>query len=304
MGKWFLGLVTVATLLTSADRAAAQCQSCTTDYNNCTRPASVGRDVCYDNCDGYYPPGPDLDACRDGCQGEYIVQIQGCQDTYNECWAYCWNTGCSGPAPTCPSGSASCNMSTRQWECVSPILIDTDNSDHDRGFELTSAADGVLFDLMCDGRQLPVAWTARGSEASWLVLDRNGNGNIDDGTELFGSATPQPQPGEGELRNGFAALRVYDDPSLGGNGDGFIDAHDAIFPSLRLWRDSNHNGETDPGELQTLPSRGIGRIALRYHVANQVDEFGNAFYLKGRAFDLGGRARGIFLWDVFLTTIK
>jgi hypothetical protein len=51
-------------------------------------------------------------------------------------------------------------------------------------------------------------------------------------------------------------------------------------------------------------SRGIGRIALRYRVADRVDEFGNAFYLKGRAFDLSGRARGIFLWDVFLTRVE
>jgi hypothetical protein len=183
-------------------------------------------------------------------------------------------------------------------------LIDTDNSDHRHGFELTSAADGVLFDLICDGRQMPLAWTARGSEAAWLALDRNGNGLIDDGSELFGSATPQPPPAEGELKNGFAALRVYDSPQMGGNGDGFIDKNDAIFPSLRLWRDINHDGKTDPGELQSLASQGITRIDLRYRVADKVDQFGNAFYLRGRAFDRSGKARGIFLWDVFLTKIE
>jgi len=183
-------------------------------------------------------------------------------------------------------------------------LIDTDNSDHSRGFELTSAADGVLFDLACDGRRLPLAWTARGSEASWLVLDRNSNGMIDDGAKLFGSSTPQPPPAEGELRNGFAALRVYDTPQLGGNGDGFIDNRDAIYPSLRLWRDINHNGETDPGELQPLMAGGIARIDLRYRIADRVNRFGNAFYLRGRAFDRSGKAHGIFLWDVFLTRIE
>jgi len=183
-------------------------------------------------------------------------------------------------------------------------LIDTDNSDHNRGFELTSAADGVLFDLACDGRKLPLAWTKRASEGSWLVLDRNGNGVIDDGSELFGSSTPQPPPSEGELRNGFAALRLYDSPQLGGNADGFIDKHDAVYASLRLWRDIDHDGETDPGELEPLMARGIARIDLRYRIADRVDEFGNAFYLRGRAFDRTGKAHGIFLWDVFLTRIE
>ncbi len=233
------------------------------------------------------------------------MNIAGCQDNYNICWAYCGNNGCSGSPPTCPGqGTASCNESTHQWECLSPILIDTDNSDHSRGFELTSAADGVLFDLACDGRRLPLAWTARGSEASWLVLDRNSNGMIDDGAKLFGSSTPQPPPAEGELRNGFAALRVYDTPQLGGNGDGFIDNRDAIYPSLRLWRDINHNGETDPGELQPLMAGGIARIDLRYRIADRVNRFGNAFYLRGRAFDRSGKAHAIFLWDVFLTRIE
>jgi hypothetical protein len=169
---------------------------------------------------------------------------------------------------------------------------------------MSSAADGVPFDILGDGRLRPVAWTARGSEASWLVLDRNGNGTIDDGTELFGSATPQPPPGKDELKNGFAALGVYDDPALGGNRDGYIDARDSIFASLRLWRDGDHDGQTDAGELHTLASRGVARISLRYRVADRVDEHGNAFYLKGRAFDEAGRSRGIFLWDVFLTVVE
>jgi hypothetical protein len=73
---------------------------------------------------------------------------------------------------------------------------------------------------------------------------------------------------------------------------------------LRLWRDINHNGETDPGELQPLMAGGIARIDLRYRIADRVDRFGNAFYLRGRAFDRSGKAHGIFLWDVFLTRIE
>ena len=297
MKKRLLVLCAVAAVWAGAEQAAASCPVCDSDYNNCLRGAAVGREECYNTCALHFPPGPDRDSCRQGCQGEYTAVTQGCASQYYNCQNSC-PPCCFGNPPNCP-GSASCNTSSCQWECVSPILLD-----RDRGFQMTSAADGVLFDAVGDGRLRPVAWTARGSDASWLVLDRNGNGTIDDGSELFGSATPQPPPGKGELKNGFAALRVYDDPALGGNGDDFIDARDAIFASLRLWRDDDHDGETDPGELKTLASRGVARFALRYRIADRVDEFGNAFYLKGWAFDGAGQSRGIFLWDVFLTIVE
>jgi len=72
------------------------------------------------------------------------------------------------------------------------------------------------------------------------VLDRNGNGTIDNGRELFGNLTPQPIPPDGVKLNGFAALAEYDKPARGGNGDGVIDNGDAIFSSLWLWQDTNH----------------------------------------------------------------
>jgi hypothetical protein len=165
---------------------------------------------------------------------------------------------------------------------------------------LTSAEDGVLFDLACSGLPQQIAWTEAGNDEGWLVLDRNRNGRIDDGSELFGSFTMQPPPLDGALENGFLALKMFDDPIYGGNGDGFIDASDSVYATLREWRDLNHDGQTDAGELKTLQQVGIGRISLDYKTRSKVDDHGNAFYYRAKAYDLDGKHHGIFLWDVFL----
>jgi len=58
----------------------------------------------------------------------------------------------------------------------------------------------------------------------------------------------------------------YDKPENGGNNDGFIDPHGAIYSKLSIWIDANHDGISQPNELHSLSELGIGRIELQYQV--------------------------------------
>ncbi|MGH9899123.1 MAG: hypothetical protein ACRD4L_09780, partial [Pyrinomonadaceae bacterium] len=138
------------------------------------------------------------------------------------------------------------DASTCECVPVSTTIIDTKGD----GIALTSAQDGVKFDIDSNGNTERIAWTTANSDDAFLFLDRNENGAPDNSSELFGSFTTQqysPTP------NGFVALAWYDKPEHGGNGDGIIDGRDEFFSQLKLWRDLNHNGISERNELSTLP---------------------------------------------------
>lgn len=214
--------------------------------------------------------------------------------------SYCWDVFCAELDPNdcnqcapvlpgeCGSPQAGCNCS--------PILIDVLGN----GFDLTNAGDGVEFDLNGDGViQSRLGWTAAGSDDAWLVLDRNTNGVIDNGSEMFGNYTPQPPADE---KHGFLALAEFDKPENGGNADGRISRQDAIFASLRLWQDTNHNGISEPDELSPLLTLGVASIDLDYRTSRRRDEHGNHFKYRAKVRDIRGAQVGRWAWDVFLVS--
>lgn len=207
--------------------------------------------------------------------------------------------GAGGCVAYFPGGSGSGSLDQCDCGCGgggdSPIIVDTTG----HGFHLTSATDGVTFDISGDGHPVRIAWTAPGSGNAFLALDRNHNGKIDSGRELFGNFTYQPRSAD---PNGYLELGLFDRPEFGGNGDGIIDRRDAVYSELLLWIDENHDGISQPNELHTLPELGVYSIALKYREEPYLDQYGNSFRYRGalNPDPLDGASKdGRWTYDVF-----
>jgi hypothetical protein len=197
-------------------------------------------------------------------------------------------------APSCAEDDETPSQVFIQPLYGSPVLL----SLGDGRYELTSAEDGVLFDIDGDGHLERVAWTRPGGPELFLALDRDGNGTIDSGRELFGDGSPQVPSAE---PNGFRALALFDEPHNGGDGNGWIGPEDAIFERLLLWRDANHDGISQADELIPAHESGIEGIDLAYRSAARQDEHGNQFRYAAATRWRSGAQRPA--WDVFFTVL-
>ena len=245
--------------------------------------------------------GPNL-TCHD-----YKI-YEGCDNSMTIQGSLTMNSACCSPPPPPPppppcdvqptNCSSGCSWDPDLCRCTcssSPIIIDTSG----QGFNLTDALHGVKFDLRGTGQPIQIAWTAPGANNAFLALP-GADGLVHNGKQLFGNFTPQPPSA---TPNGFAALAVYDDPKNGGNGDGVIDARDAVFASLRLWIDANHDGISQPEELHTLPSLGVNSISLSYKADQRTDQWGNVFHYRAQVNPGDATSTGRMAYDVFFVTL-
>lgn len=195
-----------------------------------------------------------------------------------------------GPAPVAWQYEIDeCEDSGGDWvpqhltcEYPSPLVIDMLGD----GLALTDATGGVWFDLDADGWPEQVSWTRAATDDGFVVLDRNGNGRIDDGSELFGNATPiYPTALEPRAAHGFEALDALQHPLYGPSVmDDRLDGRDALYRALHLWVDGNHDGLSQPDEIQPLAGAGVRAISTRYRESRRTDEYGNELRFIGRAW--------------------
>jgi hypothetical protein len=141
---------------------------------------------------------------------------------------------------------------------ASPIVLDL-NGD---GVRTIGVSDGVRFDLFADGNQVQTGWVSAGD--GLLVLDRDHDGQITSGAELFGTSTKMVDGTT--AADGYAALREFDQ-----NADGVISSDDTVFADLRVWVDGNSDGLTDAGELRTLASLNVASINANAAVGTETD---------------------------------
>lgn len=151
---------------------------------------------------------------------------------------------------------------------IDPLAIDLDGD----GVETIATTESVLFDHDGDGIKTASGWVK--GDDGFLVIDNNGNGQIDNGSELFGADTVLSD-GQ-KATDGFQALAARDS-----NGNGQIDAGDSAFQSLRIWRDIDQDGISQADELFSLSDVGISSISLAQMTHNQ--DLGNGNELLATA---------------------
>ncbi|MCM8640114.1 SdrD B-like domain-containing protein [Accumulibacter sp.] len=164
----------------------------------------------------------------------------------------------------------SSGQTDRSWDAaITPLAIDL-NGD---GIRTISRADSLgSFDLLGTGVAIKSGWLS--AEDGFLVVDGNGNGVIDDVSEMFGGLNKG---------DGFAALAAFDS-----NGDGVVDSSDARFDEIQIWRDANGNHLTDEGELITLADAGLISLTVGHTELPFLDAQGNLHLERSSAVRTDG----------------
>ncbi|TBU99373.1 calcium-binding protein [Stutzerimonas kirkiae] len=175
----------------------------------------------------------------------------------------------------------------RAESAISPLILDLDGD----GVETLALGQKIYFDHDDNGFSENTGWVGR--DDGLLVWDRDGDGKITNGKELFGSYSELPN---GNVANhGFSAL-----VSLDSNKDDKIDSSDEAFHKLRVWRDLNSNASVDEGELVSLDELGIKSLSTTYSNSSFIDENGNQHRLVGSYQTVDGHIRE--MTDVWFST--
>lgn len=157
-----------------------------------------------------------------------------------------------------------------------PLVLDLDGD----GVEMQSTEVPVMFDHNGDGVKVGSSWIS--SDDGFLVIDRNNNGVIDDGLEMFGDSTLL-STGE-PASNGFEALKELDT-----NGDGLISEEDQQFSDLKVWKDLNYDGVSEESELFSLSEVGVTSISVEYQNESTSLEDGSEIIASSDFNTEGGR---------------
>lgn len=257
-------------------------------------------ETCWGNPCMAIAPAPEWPSLSEGDERAYgpAADVMDATGSGTAMFDECVVTGdadpCLWPGTGCPPGE--------EYEdgcCYvidTPVILDLAGD----GIRFTNIHVGVLFAIGKPGPLRQVSWTYPESDDAWLALDRDGDGRITSGVELFGDETPQPPPAPGRRANGFEALAVFDTAIHGGNRDGQITAADDVFGRLVVWQDRNHNGESEADELQSVQSAGVAGISLRYLDSKRVDQYGNVFRYRTRVRPTRESSVARWAYDVIL----
>jgi hypothetical protein len=198
-----------------------------------------------------------------------------CSGGYGDCYQCEYNcysgdtVSCAETADGSVRRCGRCYDKTPPTDC--PVLVDLDTN----GFHLEGLSGAVLFDLNASGVPKYYSWTRAHGRDAFLCRDLDGNGHIENGQELFGTATVLLNGAK--ARHGYEALEELDLFSQGGNEDGRLTADDSSFQQLCVWADENHNGISDPGEVLSLEAAGVMELSYDFHETRRRDAYGNEF---------------------------